>query len=122
MRNGERGYTVVELVLVIAILGIMMGFAVPRFFDNSLFAARGYADELAAALRYAQKVAVASGCRVRIAIDASGYALAQQAASGGGCDPDDASWSTPVRAADGALAAGSTPSTGMPAFTKYCSR
>jgi len=105
----QRGFTVVELVLVIAILGILLGFAVPRFFDNTLFAARGYADELATALRYAQKVAVASGCRVRVSVDASGYALDQQRESGGSCDTADTSWSTPVRSADGQLAAGTTP-------------
>jgi MSHA pilin protein MshC len=104
-----RGYTIVELVLVIAIMGILMGFAVPRFFDNSLFAARGYADELASSLRYAQKVAVASGCRVRVTVDESGYSLSQQAESGGACDTADTSWTTPVRSADGQLAVGTVP-------------
>jgi MSHA pilin protein MshC len=107
--HAASGYTVVELVLVITILGIVLGFAVPRFFDNALFAARGYADELAAALRYAQKVAVASGCRVRVRVDASGYALDQQRESAGSCDAADTSWSTPVRHADGQLAVGATP-------------
>ncbi len=105
----QHGYTVVELVLVIAILGILLGFAVPRFFDNALFAARGYADEVATALRYAQKVAVASGCRVRVSVDAAGYVLDQQRESGGSCDTADTSWSTPVSGADGQRAAGTTP-------------
>lgn len=109
MSRASRGYTVVELVLVIAIAGILLGFAVPRFFDNDLFQRRGYGDELAAALRYAQKVAVASGCRVRVAVDADGYELRQQAASGNTCDPADTSWSSAVRGPDGRTLAGAVP-------------
>jgi MSHA pilin protein MshC len=109
MRHCDRGYTVVELVLAIAIMSILLGFAVPRFFDNDLFASRGYGDELAAALRYAQKVAVASGCRVRVTVDADGYALHQQAQSGNTCDPDDSSWTTAVRGPDGRAATGVVP-------------
>ncbi len=104
-----RGYTVVELVLVIAIAGILLGFAVPRFFDNDLFQRRGYGDELAAALRYAQKVAVASGCRVRVTVDRAGYALYQQTASGNTCDPDSTAWKTAVIGPDGRAAAGAAP-------------
>ncbi|MFZ2725194.1 MAG: GspH/FimT family pseudopilin [Methylococcaceae bacterium] len=62
MRNHSKqltGFTLIELVMVIIILGILSVVAVPKFFDKSFFEARGFADELLATLRYAQKTAIA---------------------------------------------------------------
>lgn len=104
-----RGYTIVEVVLVIVILAVLATVAGPRFFNNSAFDERGYYDELVSALRYAQKVAVASGCRVRVNIAATTFSLAQQAATGGHCDPTDASYPLPVRLSTGELMSGTAP-------------
>ncbi|MDH3531986.1 MAG: GspH/FimT family protein [Gammaproteobacteria bacterium] len=103
------GYTVVELVLVIVILAILGALAGPRFFDNAAFDQRGYADELASSLRYAQKIAVASGCRVRVAISAGGYSLAQQVPAAGHCDPVDTSFPVPVLLSTGETMSGTAP-------------
>jgi MSHA pilin protein MshC len=91
------------------ILGILAAVAAPRFFDDRTFLTRGYYEELAAALKYAQKLAVASGCAVRVTIDATGYEARQQAAQGGACDPTDATWGTSVALADGESLAGAVP-------------
>ncbi len=106
---GAAGFTLVELVVVLVILGILAAIAAPRFFDNRTFAQRGYYEELAAALKYSQKLAVASGCPVRVTISAGGYQARQQAAQGGSCDPADTTWPTDVRLADGQLLTGNTP-------------
>ncbi len=79
----HRGYTIVEVLLVIVILGVLGTVAGPRFFDNDVFDERAYYDELVSALRYAHRTAIASGCPVRVDVGVSSYALAQQAASAG---------------------------------------
>lgn len=103
------GYTVIELVLVIALLAILSAVAAPRFFDNTAFDERAYTDELASSLRYAQKVAVASGCRVRADIATSSYSLTQQSPQAGHCDPADASFPLQVRLSTGEVMSGSAP-------------
>ncbi len=107
--GASRGYTLVELVTVIVILGILAAFAVPRFADHQVFEERGFYEEVVAALRYGQKIAVGSGCPVQISIDASGYALTQQTVLANRCDPGDVSYAVPVLLPDGQAAAGSTP-------------
>lgn len=99
--TGSRGYTLIELVLVITIAGVLAAAVGPHFFDTSVFAQRGYADELAGALRFAQKAAVATDCQAMVTVTASSYSVAQQAPAGNTCNPNDTGWSTPVLGFDG---------------------
>ncbi len=108
--TGERGYTIIELVLVIVILGIIGVVAAPRFFGESQYEQRAFLDEVAGALRYAQKVAVASGCPVEVTLAAGSYSLAQQSASSGHCDPTDASFPVTVLLPSGDPVSGAAPS------------
>jgi MSHA pilin protein MshC len=73
----QRGFTVIELVTVVVILGIVAVVAAPRMFNNAIFNQRGYADEIAGALRYSQRIALASGCNVRVIVNAAGYSAVQ---------------------------------------------
>jgi len=79
VRVPARGYTVVELVVVLLLLGILGASALPKFFEASRFQAMGYSDAVAGAMRYAQKIALASRCDVRVHVDAAGYALSRRA-------------------------------------------
>ncbi|MFZ2540648.1 MAG: GspH/FimT family pseudopilin [Gallionella sp.] len=65
----QRGFTLVELIMTMVIVGILAAVVAPRFFDNNVFQSRGFADELQASLRYAQKVAVAQRRVVCMAFD-----------------------------------------------------
>lgn len=108
--GATAGFTLVELVVVIMIIGILGAIAMPRFFGSRVFAERGYYEELVAAIKFAQKTAVASGCPVRVVLLSGSYQADQQAPLGGRCDPSDASWATPVMLLDGQPLAGTAPS------------
>ncbi|MBE0597358.1 MAG: prepilin-type N-terminal cleavage/methylation domain-containing protein [Desulfuromonadales bacterium] len=76
----SSGFSLVELVVIILLLGILSAVAMPRFFDQSGFQERGLYDEVIAAVRYGQKLAVASGCAVQVRLSSGGdaYGLYQR--------------------------------------------
>jgi MSHA pilin protein MshC len=75
----RRGFTQVELIVVIAIAGLLAAVAIPRFVDTQTFRERGFYDEAFSAARYAQKLAVATGCQVQLTISSGTYTLNRQA-------------------------------------------
>lgn len=77
--TNNRGFTIVELVVVIVILGIISAVMAPKFFDLQFYQNRAFKDELVAALQYAQKRAVAAQCDVRVEITAAGFVLYRHA-------------------------------------------
>jgi MSHA pilin protein MshC len=54
-----HGFTMVELIVTMIIVGIMAVAVVPRFAEQGAFESRGFRDESLALLRWAQKSAVA---------------------------------------------------------------
>ena len=58
-RNPQRGFTLVELITIMVVIGILGAVAGPRFFDRSVFDSRGFHDTVICTLRYAQKAAIA---------------------------------------------------------------
>lgn len=60
---------------MVVIVGVLSVAALPVWFNRVDFEQRGYLDELIQATRYAQKLAVATNCDVRINIAANGFAL-----------------------------------------------
>jgi MSHA pilin protein MshC len=71
MPGRQSAFSLVELVAVLIIIGILAAFALPRFADVDRFAERGFFEEALAATRYAQKLAVASGCSIRVEFSAA---------------------------------------------------
>ncbi|MCJ7600291.1 MAG: prepilin-type N-terminal cleavage/methylation domain-containing protein, partial [Desulfobulbaceae bacterium] len=80
LNGNSHGFTMIELVIVITIIGILMVVAAPKFFATSDYTSRGFYEELMGAARYAQKFAVASGCQVQLNITANSYSLMQRTA------------------------------------------
>jgi MSHA pilin protein MshC len=74
-----RGYTLVELVVVMVLLGILAATAMPRFFGANRFEEMGFTDASIAAAGFAQKLARNSGCDTLFTIGDSGYAIYQRA-------------------------------------------
>ena len=91
-RAGHAGFTLIELVIVLVLLGAIAAVALPRLFEGS-FRSSAFAEQTASALRYAQRLAVASGCEIEVEIHTvggGGYALRRR--SGGSdtiCGPSD---------------------------------
>lgn len=55
----DSGFSLVELVATLIVIGILAAFAVPRFVDRTGFESRGFYDQAQGLVRYAQKIAIA---------------------------------------------------------------
>lgn len=75
----QHGFTLVELITIMVIVGILAVAAAPRFFDANSFQSRGFNDQVISSLRYAQKVAIAQHRFVCVTIAANTISLAQGA-------------------------------------------
>lgn len=77
------GFTLVELIVVILLVGILSVSAIPRFFSDDGFKARGVADEIITSIRHAQRLAMTRGVQHRIDIAPNKYHVCRS--NGGDC-------------------------------------
>jgi MSHA pilin protein MshC len=66
--RARRGFTLIELVTVMVIVGILAVSVLPRFFTVSDFEDRGSADQVKSLLRFAQKTAIAQHRAISVGI------------------------------------------------------
>ncbi|MBC7728700.1 MAG: GspH/FimT family pseudopilin [Microbacteriaceae bacterium] len=68
-----RGFTLIELVVALVVVGVLMGQAVPSFFESTARARlQGAINELAIDLQYARSEAVRERAPVTLTVAASG--------------------------------------------------
>jgi MSHA pilin protein MshC len=73
--NRMGGFTLVELITVMVIIGILAVAALPRFIERNTFDSRGYYDQVISTLRFAQKTAIAQHRFVCVALAANSITL-----------------------------------------------
>jgi MSHA pilin protein MshC len=76
------GFTLPELVMTIAIIGVLTALVAPRFMSSSAFESRGFYDEAQAVVRYAQKTAIAQRRSVTVCVEADKIFAISNAACG----------------------------------------
>lgn len=83
-----RGFTLIELIMVIVMLGVLAVFAAPRVLNTGDFMARGFHDETLSLLRFGQKTAIAQRRVVCVALNGTGVALTMDTSTppDGTCD------------------------------------
>ena len=69
--RASRGFTLVELVTVMLIVGILAAVAVPQFYNRADYDGRAFYEQVLSTLRYAQKAAVAQRKYVCVTFPAS---------------------------------------------------
>jgi len=82
--GNQRGFTLIELIMTMVIIGILAVVVAPRFLGTSVFQSRGFADQVQASLRYAQKEAIAQHQYVCAAFTANSVTLSTGATAGCG--------------------------------------
>jgi MSHA pilin protein MshC len=67
--------------MVLVLLGILSATVLPKFFSVSSYQQQAFFDDTLNAVRYAQKLSVATGCKVQVTVSGNAYTLNRQ-------DPD----------------------------------
>lgn len=78
-RHPAGGFTLVELVMVIVVLGALAAFALPRLVDVTAFRLRAFADELAAQTMAMHRLALAQRRPVVMTLTPTGASFAYAA-------------------------------------------
>jgi len=80
----KQGFTLIELVMTLVIISILAAVGVPKFFSTATYQAEVYHDELLNSIRYARKLAIATGSHYEITLTSTSITL-QQRVEGSNC-------------------------------------
>lgn len=73
--SAVAGFTLVELITVMVVMGILAAVGVARFFDSRSVEAREYSDQAKAIIRFGQKLAIAQNRPIYVSATANRFAL-----------------------------------------------
>ncbi|NOT12632.1 MAG: type II secretion system protein [Methylococcaceae bacterium] len=77
---GQKGFTLIESIMTLVILGILSVTFLPKFFALSSYQQKVLFDDTLAAICYAQKLAVATGCNIQVSIASNTFMLKRPSA------------------------------------------
>ena len=80
-RAGSNGFTLVEMIVTLVVIGILAAVAIPRLVSGDAFSSRSFFDESRSIIRYAQKVAIAQRRQVFVNVTATRVELCYAAAA-----------------------------------------
>lgn len=86
LRHSVSGFTMIELITIMVLLGILTVMAVPRMNSTSTFRALEFHDKTIAALRYAQKTATSHRRLVCVAFASNSVTLTIDHDDNGACN------------------------------------
>jgi prepilin-type N-terminal cleavage/methylation domain-containing protein len=81
----QKGFTFIELIIVLTILGLLSSVGLSKFSSTSSFKERGFTDGTLTSFRYAHKLANTSGCHVSVVLNNTNLKLSRWPA----CKPAD---------------------------------
>ena len=80
MKIGLRqGFTLIELLTVMVVVGILAIVALPKMFGTSTYQSQYFYNDVLSTLRYAQKLAISSGCQIQANMTSTTITLTKRA-------------------------------------------